>query len=72
MPAASRTQRYGRPGLGRHALQIEINRPLYMDESRHTKLADVGAIERLMTGLARGDRRAHALEVLLPRPLAAE
>ena len=45
------TQRYGRPGVGRHALQIEINRALYMDEARHTKLPTFGAIERLMTGL---------------------
>ena len=35
------TQRYGRPGIGRHTLQIEINRALYMDEARHTKLRDL-------------------------------
>src|SRR5262245_22748457 len=45
------TQRYGRPGLGRHALQIEINRALYMDESRHEKLPTAGAITGLMAGL---------------------
>ena len=45
------TQRYGRPGLGRHALQIEINRALYMDEARHEKLPTAGVVERLMTGL---------------------
>ena len=45
------TQRYGRPGVGRHALQIEINRALYMDEARHTKLPTFGAIAPLMTGL---------------------
>jgi N-formylglutamate amidohydrolase len=28
------TQHYGRPGAGMHALQIEINRALYMDEAR--------------------------------------
>jgi len=27
------TQHYGRPGDGLHALQIEINRALYMDEA---------------------------------------
>ncbi len=28
------TEHYGEPALGRHALQIEINRALYMDEAR--------------------------------------
>ena len=28
------TQRYGRPSVGRHALQIEVNRALYMDQER--------------------------------------
>jgi N-formylglutamate amidohydrolase len=32
------TEHYGEPALGRHALQIEINRALYMDErSMHKK-----------------------------------
>jgi N-formylglutamate amidohydrolase len=65
------TQRYGRPGIGRHTLQIEINRALYMDEARHEKLPVAGLVARLMTGLLEeiGNR---ALETLLPRPLAAE
>jgi N-formylglutamate amidohydrolase len=65
------TQRYGSPGLGRHALQIEINRALYMDEARHERLPSAGVVERLMAGLLEeiGD---HARTVLLPRPLAAE
>ncbi len=29
------TEHYGRPGKGLHALQIEINRGLYMDETSH-------------------------------------
>jgi N-formylglutamate amidohydrolase len=65
------TQRYGRPGVGRHALQIEINRALYMDETRHAKLATFGATQRLMTGLLE-EIGLHAAEALLPRPLAAE
>lgn len=65
------TQRYGRPGLARHALQIEINRSLYMDEARHVKLPTAGAVERLMTGLLE-EIAGQALAVLLPRPLAAE
>ena len=65
------TQRYGSPSLNRHALQIEINRALYMDEARHEKLPTAGVIERLMAGLLEeiGD---HARAVLMPRPLAAE
>lgn len=30
------TEHYGRPSSGLHALQIEINRGLYMDEATHT------------------------------------
>ncbi len=65
------TQRYGSPGLGRHALQIEINRALYMDEARHEKLPTASVVERLMAGLLEeiGDQ---ARTMLLPRPLAAE
>lgn len=31
------TEHYGRPARQRHALQIEINRALYMDESRYSR-----------------------------------
>src|SRR5262249_12951856 len=65
------TQRYGRPGLGRHALQIEINRALYMDEVHHEKLASAGAVASLMAGLLE-ELAAQASAMLLPRPLAAE
>src|SRR5215831_11981410 len=62
------TQRYGRPSLGRHTLQIELNRALYMDEARHEKLASFGATQGLVTGLLEEIAQA-ALETLLPRPL---
>ena len=65
------TQRYGQPALGRHALQIEINRALYMDEARHERLPTAANMQRLMTGFLAEVGR-HALEMLLPRPLAAE
>lgn len=65
------TQRYGRPNLGRHALQIEINRSLYMDEARHEELPALATMERLMSGLL-DQIGQNALEMLLPRPLAAE
>ena len=63
------TQRYGRPTIGRHALQIEINRALYMNEARHEKLADAARIERLMAGLL--DALAEQAVVVI-QPLAAE
>lgn len=66
------TQRYGRPALARHTLQIEINRSLYMDEARHERLPVSGVIARLMTGLLE-TMAVQARETLLPqRPLAAE
>jgi N-formylglutamate amidohydrolase len=43
------TEHYGRPARGLHALQIEINRGLYMDEQR---LAPHGGFERLSSDLA--------------------
>ncbi|HZQ00795.1 MAG TPA: N-formylglutamate amidohydrolase [Reyranella sp.] len=65
------TQRYGRPSLGRHALQIEINRALYMDEGRHEKLAGFGSAQLLMTELLEEVGR-EAAERLLLKPMAAE
>jgi N-formylglutamate amidohydrolase len=65
------TQRYGRPALGRHALQIEINRALYMDEARHEKIAGFTSAQSLMTELLEELGR-HAVQTLLARPLAAE
>jgi N-formylglutamate amidohydrolase len=42
------TQHYGRPGDGLHALQIEINRALYMDEQRIQRSIGFAALaERL-------------------------
>ena len=32
------TEYYGLPAAGRHAVQIEVNRALYMDEARMVKL----------------------------------
>ncbi len=44
------TESYGRPALGVHALQIEVNRGLYMDEARFERSADfpetVGLLDR--------------------------
>lgn len=50
------TRHYGRPGEGVHALQIEINRALYMDERRIARLPGfeetAERISRLITALA--------------------
>lgn len=63
------TQRYGRPSLGRHTLQIEINRALYMNESRHEKLPDAARVQELMTAML--DALA-AQAAATFQPLAAE
>ena len=53
-------QQYGRPRMGRHALQIEIARRLYMDEGSYDMTADFAAVRaRLARALA--DIRAHAV-----------
>ncbi len=42
------TEHYGRPAQGLHALQIEINRALYMDEARVTRAAGLNRLTRDM------------------------
>jgi N-formylglutamate amidohydrolase len=44
------TQNYGSPTLGRNALQIEINRGLYMDEVRFEKNASFLALQEALSG----------------------
>ena len=45
-------RRHGDPARGRHSLQIEINRALYMDEARFEPSAGFDALQRNLTGLA--------------------
>ena len=57
------TQTYGRPAEGTHAIQIEIDRGLYMDEARIERLLGFGEVAarigRVVTGLsALGPRHA--------------
>jgi N-formylglutamate amidohydrolase len=61
------TQHYGRPGEDVHALQIEINRALYMDEASLSRgpgfarlAADMGSLIRAMGDIAAGLRAAAA------------
>lgn len=44
-------QKYGRPHQGVHALQIEINRALYMDEERIERRPDIDRVTEHMTVL---------------------
>jgi len=56
------TRHYGRPGDGLHALQIEINRALYMDEASYERkpyfAALAGHMRALVEALTRFDWRA--------------
>lgn len=45
------TDRYGRPADGMHAVQIEINRAIYMDESNYTKHAGYARLQNDLTEL---------------------
>src|SRR5712671_2653849 len=54
------TGHYGNPRRGRHALQIEINRALYMDERRYRKKPGFDRLKAEMTGLM-----AHLGQVML-------
>ncbi|HCY98944.1 MAG: N-formylglutamate amidohydrolase [Rhodobacterales bacterium RIFCSPHIGHO2_02_FULL_62_130] len=44
-------QSYGRPSAGRHVIQVEIDRSLYMDEARVEKRADFGAFREVIAGV---------------------
>ncbi|MQW88041.1 N-formylglutamate amidohydrolase [Sinorhizobium saheli] len=65
------TEHYGRPSRGLHALQIEINRSLYVDEATLVKKPGFAALEAdlatFIAGLAR-----HVDEYGAYLPLAAE
>jgi N-formylglutamate amidohydrolase len=63
------TERHGAPIQGRHAVQIEINRALYMDERRIVKLEKAEDLANALLSMA----RALATRVAgLGRALAAE
>ncbi|WP_324752602.1 N-formylglutamate amidohydrolase [Roseovarius sp. Pro17] len=63
------TQTYGRPPRGRHAVQVEIDRALYMNEKKIQPSADFAAFQALMTGVI-----AELADIGRPArmPLAAE
>lgn len=43
------SQRYGRPAFGQHAVQVEIDRSLYMDEATLTPRPDFDSFKSLIT-----------------------
>lgn len=62
------TQFYGRPSRGQHAVQVEIDRALYMDEARIEPRPDFSQFVALMDGVI-----AQIIAALAPdRALAAE
>ena len=65
------TEHYGAPALGRHSLQIEVNRALYMDER---SLAPAKGFARLAQDLSDcfADVMTEAGGDLEPRRIAAE
>ena len=48
------TRHYGRPREGVHALQVEIARPLYMDEARIERLPRMAALQADITRMVGG------------------
>ncbi len=62
------TEHYGRPQLSRHALQVEVNRALYMDETSFEKSA---GFERLRRDLEQVSAALAACVATLKMPRAA-
>jgi N-formylglutamate amidohydrolase len=63
--------RHGDPGAGRHSLQIEINRALYMDEQRIEKTAGFAALKADIDSLI-ARIVAHARDRLMTRTARPE
>jgi len=64
------TEHYGSPGQGVHALQLEINRALYLDESTLSKNKHFAALVRTLSDMAA--QVFEVLPLLLERRAAAE
>ena len=65
------TEHYGRPARGLHALQIEVNRGLYMNERTLEKTQGFDALAGDLRRFC-GDLMALSDSVLLPQSMAAE
>ncbi|MCB1416592.1 MAG: N-formylglutamate amidohydrolase, partial [Nitratireductor sp.] len=70
------TEHYGRPVNGLHALQIEVNRALYMDEARLEKSPNFAPlardIEAFVSRLLADTANEHTHAFAASTPLAAE
>jgi N-formylglutamate amidohydrolase len=65
------TEHYGNPAVGLHAIQLELNRALYMDERRYERSASFATVAADLEALA--DRLAELpLQELRPYRAAAE
>ena len=65
------TEHYGNPAAGLHAMQLELNRALYMDERRYERSASFGRLAADLEALA-DQVAAIPLEELRPYRAAAE
>ncbi|MET0748057.1 MAG: N-formylglutamate amidohydrolase, partial [Rhizobium sp.] len=65
------TEHYGRPSRGLHALQVEVNRALYVDEATLQKRADFGLMTGAITAFMR-QMAEHVANADGNRALAAE
>ena len=65
------TEHYGNPRSGSHAVQIEINRALYMDEQTFARSADFTAVQRDIAAVIAA-LAAQAEAEMVPGRLAAE
>jgi N-formylglutamate amidohydrolase len=65
------TEHYGNPAAGLHAMQLELNRALYMDERRYERVASFGRLAADLETLA-DQVAAIPLEELRPYRAAAE
>ena len=65
------TQNHGQPNKGRHALQIELNRAIYMQETSLEKLRDFEAVKQSL-GLAISAVLSALPQLMSPVSLAAE
>jgi N-formylglutamate deformylase len=65
------TEHYGNPSAGLHAIQLEVNRALYMDERRYERTAGFGRLAADLETLARRLGEI-PLEELRPYRAAAE
>jgi N-formylglutamate amidohydrolase len=66
------TEHYGQPNGGVHALQIEINRRLYMDETAIAPHEGYARVRSAMTTFIARFGQAVACTTLRQRPMAAE